>query len=308
VLFRSIGKTIRDIGERKRAERSLQQFNARLERQVATRTEELATAHRDLQTILDAVPSMIGYWDRSLRNRVANRAYNRWFGVDPGQMRGRHIRELLGDTLFEQNRPYIEAVLRGEPQTFERSIPRPDGQGYRHSLGHYLPDEVDGEVRGFYVLVHDVTELNESRRHLADSEAFLERASRLAAVGGWQMDLASRALTWTRGTRAIHEWTAEAPPSFEEAMAFYAPPARDTLHAAVQRAIDEGLGWDLELPFVTTHGRSIWVRTIGEAECGPGGRQAGAVRLVGALQDITVQREAAAALKARHAEIGRAHV
>src|SRR5690606_25384738 len=66
---------------------------------------------------------------------------------------------LLGDRLYEQNRPYIEAALRGEPQTFERSIPRPDGQGVRHSLAHYLPDVRDGQVHGFYVMVHDVTEL-----------------------------------------------------------------------------------------------------------------------------------------------------
>jgi PAS domain S-box-containing protein len=296
-----IGKTIRDIGERKQAERSLQQFNARLEREVALRTQELATAHRDLQTILDAVPSMIGFWDRDLLNRVANRAYHRWLGLAPGEMRGRHLRELVGETLFEQNRERIEAVLRGQPQTFERSLPRPDGCGEIHSLVHYLPDVLDGQVLGFYVLVHDVTELTESRRRLADSEAFLERASRLAAVGGWQMDLASRALTWTRGTRAIHEWTAPLPPDYDSSVQFYPPPAREVLAAAVQRAIDCGEGWDLELPFVTAAGRSIWVRTIGEAEYGPGGREAGALRLVGALQDITVQREAAAALEARHA-------
>lgn len=296
-----VGKTIRDIGERKRAERALQQFNAALERQVAARTEELATAHRDLQTILDAVPSMIGYWDRSLHNRFANRAYHRWFGVDPGGLRGRHIRDLLGEALFELNRRYIEGVLAGEPQSFERSIARPDGRGWRHSLAHYLPDFVDGEVRGFYVLVHDVSELNESRRRLAESEAFLERASRLAAVGGWQLDLTTRTLTWTRGTRAIHDWTDRDPPPYDGAMNFFEPQARSVLQAAVQRAVDSGEGWDLELPFVTAAGRHIWVRTIGEAEYAADGPQAGPVRLVGAIQDITMQHEAAAAVEARRA-------
>ena len=162
-----MGKTIRDISVRKQAERQLQEFNARLEHQVRERTAQLETTSRDLQTILDALPSMIGYWDARQTCRFANSAYHKWFGVEPTSLPGRHIRELLGDSLYAANRPYIEAALRGEPQTFERSIPRPDGHGTRHSLSHYLPDVVGGEVRGFYVMVHDISEITESRQKLA---------------------------------------------------------------------------------------------------------------------------------------------
>ncbi len=148
-----------DVTERRRAER------------------ELADTRHDLRQILDAVPSMIGYWDSGLGNRMANRAYSKWFGVDPEHLRGKHLRELLGGELFERNRPFVDAALRGEPQQFERAIPRPDGEGVRHSLTNYIPDVVEGEVRGFFVLVHDVTELVEGRLRLAaaqrDTEALL---------------------------------------------------------------------------------------------------------------------------------------
>ena len=60
-------------------------------------------------------------------------------------------------------------------------------------------------------------------------------------------------------------------------------------YPAVQRAIDCGEGWDLELPFVTAAGRSIWVRTIGEAEYGPGGREAGAASSSGISRLYTGQ-------------------
>ena len=79
------------------------------------------------------------------------------------------MRSLLGSDLFEKNRPFIEGALQGKPQTFERAIPRPNGEGVRHSLAHYLPDIVEGEVRGFYALVHDVTEITENRQQLARS-------------------------------------------------------------------------------------------------------------------------------------------
>jgi PAS domain S-box-containing protein len=172
-----IGKTIRDISDAKAAERQLREFNTRLEHQVQERTVELQAAHRHLQTILDGLPSMVGYWDKDLTNRFANHAYRKWFGVDPTHMPGMHMQQLLGDDLYARNRPYIDAALRGEDQTFERAIPLPHGKSVRHSLAHYIPDKVDGEVRGFYVMVHDVTELTESRQKLAaalrDSEGLL---------------------------------------------------------------------------------------------------------------------------------------
>lgn len=37
-------------------------------------------------------------------------------------------------------------------------IPLPDGE-IRHSLANYIPDIVDGQVQGFYVLVSDITPL-----------------------------------------------------------------------------------------------------------------------------------------------------
>jgi len=158
-----------------------QSFDA-MTQALQERQATLEATRRDLRTVLDAVPSMIGYWDRHLNNRVANRAYHTWFGVDPDSLPGRNMRDLLGPALFEANRPFVEAALRGEPQTFERSIARPDGQGMRHSLAQYLPDRDGDEVRGFYAVVHDVTELTEGRQRLAAAQ--LENEALLASIQG----------------------------------------------------------------------------------------------------------------------------
>jgi PAS domain S-box-containing protein len=163
-----VGRLMRDISADKAAALSRQRFTEALEREVGERTAALELARRDLRTLLDARPSPIGYWDRDLRNRFANQAYAGWFGVDPQDMPGRPMHEVLGNELFELNRQHVEAALRGEPQSFERSIRLADGE-VRHSLAIYQPDVVDGEVRGFYVMVHNVTDLYESRRQLADA-------------------------------------------------------------------------------------------------------------------------------------------
>jgi len=186
-----VGKVVRDIRSRIAWEKQLVEFNQRLEEQVQRRTEELERAHHDLRTVMDALPSLIGYWDKDLRNRVANAAYAAWFGVAARDLHGRHLKDLLGPELFELNRPYVEGALRGEAQTFERSLKWPDGQGDRHSLAHYMPDAVNGEVRGFYVIVHDVTELVASRRALANERQRLENVIDGTLAGTWAWNIES---------------------------------------------------------------------------------------------------------------------
>ena len=173
-----LSKTVRDIAETRRAQRALAQLNATLEQQVAERTTGLGAAQRDLRNIVDALPSMIGYWGNDLANRVANRSYAKWFGLVPEAMNGRPMRDVLGEQAFERTRPYVEAVLRGVPQTYERSVVGLAGPEVRHLVVHYLPDIVDGDVHGFYVLVQDLTELTEGRLKLAaaqrDNQALLQ--------------------------------------------------------------------------------------------------------------------------------------
>jgi PAS domain S-box-containing protein len=91
-----------------------------------------------LLSILDNMPAMIGYWDKNQRNLFGNRAYTSWLGIDPEHMRGKYIAELIGESLYRQNLPYIESVLRGKAQLFERDIPTPDGKQNRRAVVEYI--------------------------------------------------------------------------------------------------------------------------------------------------------------------------
>ncbi len=118
---------------------------------------QLQQAEHDLRTILNNLPSMIGYWDRDLHNRFANHAYVEWFGKTPEQMRGRHVSELFGETFYEKNRPYLEQALQGRAQLFERTIV--DSRGVaRYSMVSYIPDMDGDKVRGIFVQMTDITE------------------------------------------------------------------------------------------------------------------------------------------------------
>ena len=67
-----IGRTIRDISERKSAERQMQQFTAALERQVAARTSELAAALREHQALLSTIRSHALYSVTDPRGRITD--------------------------------------------------------------------------------------------------------------------------------------------------------------------------------------------------------------------------------------------
>ncbi len=131
-----------------------------------------------LRLLVDTVPSTLAYWDRNLTCRFANRAYERWFGVDPLALVGKSLQALLGPELFAKNEPYVRRALAGQEQTFERVVPGADGV-QRHSLASYLPHVVEGQVQGFVAMLTEVTELKRVegslREHVARLDAEVQR-------------------------------------------------------------------------------------------------------------------------------------
>lgn len=130
---------------------------------------QLRDAERDLRTILHSLPSLVSYWDMGLRNRYANSAYLDWFGHTPEQLRGMHIRDLLGPEQFAISEPFLRHALMGERQIFERTYPDRKGR-LRHVIVSYVPDREANEVRGVFVQVTDITD----RKRMED-ELFEEK-------------------------------------------------------------------------------------------------------------------------------------
>ncbi len=129
-------------------------------------------------------------------------------------------------------------------------------------------------------------QLTKAEERLRASEAFLDRTGRAAGVGGWELDMRAGELIWSDQTRRIHEVPPDWKPELDSAIGFYAPQARHLIRQAVERAVQDGTSWDLELPMRTAKGRDIWVRSCGEAERD----HDGIVRLIGAIQDVTEHR------------------
>jgi len=175
----------------------------------------------------------------------------------------------------------------------------------RHRAGHWIWVLSRGRVQTWtadhqpawmYGVDIEITQLKHQEEALRKSRSFLQRAGQIAGVGGWEIDLLSRAVVWSEETCRIHGVGPDFQPTLETVIEFYAPEDRVVIQAAVEAGIATGAGWDLELPLIRATGERIWVRTQGAVE-----REDGApVRLVGALQDISTQRRLSAELIEQH--------
>lgn len=133
----------------------------------------LAQSEHFLSSLINIIPGMVGYWTKDLLCTFANQAYLEWFGKTQEEMNRIHIHDLMGETLFKKNEPYIRAALAGERQSFERTLVKADGStGY--TWAHYIPDVLNGQVQGFFVLVSDVTDLKRSEAALRENRRFLQ--------------------------------------------------------------------------------------------------------------------------------------
>ena len=159
--------------------------------------------------------------------------------------------------------------------------------------------DADGRIEKFISIRSDITERKNTEEELARNNDLLHRTGEMAKIGGWELDLPSRQLTWSEETYRIHEVEPDTPVTLEQAVAFYLPEARQRIAEAVQVGIDQGQAWDLELPLLTARGKTIWVRAKGEAVV----RDGAVVKLHGAFQDVTLQYLAREELARRAVEM-----
>ncbi len=112
-----------------------------------------------MRLITDSVPVLIGYVDNDQRYVFVNRRYEEWFGQPRTALRGRTVRQVLGDEAYQTNARRIAAALSGKQQRFEMKLRRHDGV-LQDVQVQYVPHVTENNrVSGFFVVVTDVSRL-----------------------------------------------------------------------------------------------------------------------------------------------------
>jgi len=175
-----------EITERRRFLAELEQHRVHLEELVVERSGDLINANRALhdaeaflRTVADNIPGRVAYWHRDFTCGFVNRVYCEWFGRTREELLGRSMEEIFGPERLTVRQARIDAVLAGEAQTFEIEAKRADGQ-WAHEWVHFIPDRQGDEVRGFFVMGTDVTEVKKAELRLQLANQDLVDASRRA--------------------------------------------------------------------------------------------------------------------------------
>lgn len=130
-----------------------------------------------------------------------------------------------------------------------------------------------------------IEDLSRARDHL-------EKVSEIAHIGGWELDLKTGKIHFSREALQIVEYPPDYPMTIEEALSLMDEEESQAHAARVQLAAEQGVGWDTEFAMKTRSGRQIWVRSQGEPER----RNGRFMRLIGTVHDLTAQRQAQRAL------------
>ncbi len=156
---------VTDITDLRRAEEALKEER-----------EALRDSENELRLIMDSVPTLIALVDLECRYRRVNETYERWLSLPRDEIEGRHMREVLGEPIWQAIRPHAEQAMAGAIVTFEEELPLQHEPRWLHAT--YTPERDEaGNVCGFVVHTADIGDRKRLEERLQQAKADAERAN-----------------------------------------------------------------------------------------------------------------------------------
>ena len=182
------------------------------------------------------------------------------------------------------------ASLDGKDFDLERRLLMPDGSvKHVHIVGHAERD-ASGELE-FVGAVMDTTESHRAEEALRRSESYLAEGQRLTHTGSWAWQIAGRvALHLSEEWYRVYGFDPEkGPPAREERAQRVHPEDRAKWQGAVDRAIAETSGFEMEFRILLPDGTVKYIHTAGHPVLNASGDL---VEFVGSSTDITERKRA----------------
>ncbi len=158
---------------------------------------------------------------------------------------------------------------------------------YRHKNGTYRILEWGASTEGKYIyaIARDVTDSVLLEDSLQTQKELLSEMGHMASVGAWELDVLTFQTKWTGEIYKIYEVPPDFDSNAEVGISYYHPEDKNIIVDAVNRAIQKGESFDLNLRLVPTSGKIKWVRAVGK----PFYKDGKMTKVIGSFQDITEQ-------------------
>ncbi|PZO38321.1 MAG: hypothetical protein DCF19_16720 [Pseudanabaena frigida] len=214
----------------------LQQLNQGLESKIEERTIELANSENRLNLIVSNVSEGILIANREGRIVFANPSAARTFGMSIDQLIGLNIG--------------IPNVLNNQ---FEITYLAHDGN-IGESEMHVVMIEWDRQP-AYLISLHDITERLQAEMKLLKIQVDLAEAQQIAHVGSWEMDTIARTISCSDEMfRLLGLEPRQAEQSIENLARYICPRDRDILEHLVERAIQFGEPYELDVQITRVDG------------------------------------------------------
>ncbi len=196
----------------------------------------------------------------------------------------------ISDFDFSDNSPWkskLDRAFNGEEFKFEANY-NDDGEDRIDLITVSPLKNVEGEIVGATVYGTEITELKNIQKALADSEARLQDAQRLAKLGYWELDVKTQMLDWSEGSYKIYGFpVGENSISLEKYYSMTHPDDREIFKNALELAISDGKPFGLHCRKIKPDGTLLY--TFGH--CEPYMENGVVTKVFGAIQDISTEGE-----------------
>lgn len=171
---------------------------------LAQHRTELKEQLHFLQVLLDTMPNPIFYKDADLKYLGCNRAFERFIGIDRGN--------LLGKTVYEIAPPELAAVydradksLLAQPQAqiYESKVAYPDGEQRNVIFYKTVFYRTDGSTGGLLGTFLDITERKRAEAELQRQKNFSENLVQNSTVPTFVIDTNHQVVIWNRACEKL---------------------------------------------------------------------------------------------------------
>lgn len=182
-----------------------------------------------------------------------------------------------------------KAITEGIPYDYE----------FRHIMGKWLrvigvPVMNDSKVVKLRGAVMDITDrkedellLKKTKEALSFSNQLLDISQEVSKTGGWELNLATGEVFWTRQTYAIYGLPEDYAATLDTSLDFFDKNDSALIQSTLERATKEKNTFIIEMRTTTPANEKKWVRVIGV----PFVKDGEVVRVRGAIMDITEKKE-----------------
>ncbi|HND62221.1 MAG TPA: PAS domain-containing protein, partial [Opitutaceae bacterium] len=252
--------------------------------------EALHMAEQRWQLAIEGTNDAVWDWDIERHTVFHDERWTRMLGYQPGEIESSVAgwRLLVHPDDQAASDATAEAHLAGRTPLYqaEYRMRAKDG-GWRWILdrGKVVKRSPAGDPLRMVGTHTDITARRDLEQRLRRTDELADQVSRIAHIGGWDMELDTGRITWSAEVCRIHDVGEDYRPTLDDVRRFFPLGVLEALQAGDPSAL--GATFDHQLALITAKGRHIWVRVIGRAEPQPGGSS----RVHGALQDVTIQHE-----------------